>query len=184
VSIPLSTDIVAGVASAADSTKVRAATERLERIASVKESATARLANDSQATVATASRSAAVRVPLAKGGGKVGTTIGQTPSPLDEYQKFEAYVLQNFIELMMPKDVQSVYGGGVAGDYWKSLLAEKMAMEIARTGGVGVADTIKAPKNAAKNAAKAASPQTRRSFAPAPAALSYLPNLQSSDNRS
>jgi flagellar protein FlgJ len=53
--------------------------------------------------------------------------------------QFEATLLNSFISEMMPKDASSVYGEGYAGDMWRSLLAEKMANEIAKSGSLGIA---------------------------------------------
>jgi flagellar protein FlgJ len=64
------------------------------------------------------------------------------------YVQFEAFVLQSFIQSMMPDNASEVYGEGTAGEVWKSMLAEKMAKEIAEHGGIGIAKMI-APKNGA-----------------------------------
>lgn len=65
-----------------------------------------------------------------------------TTSPDDTFTRFEAMVLQSFIEAMLPDDAQSVYGGGVAGDMWKSMMAEKLAETMAERGGIGIADRV------------------------------------------
>lgn len=57
-------------------------------------------------------------------------------------QQFEAFVLQSFIQSMMPNDASSVYGEGTAGSVWKSMMAEKIAKEIAENGGIGIAKMI------------------------------------------
>ena len=51
-------------------------------------------------------------------------------------------VLQTFIQNMLPKDGAAVYGKGVAGDMWKSLMAEKLADVMAERGGIGIADRM------------------------------------------
>lgn len=53
-------------------------------------------------------------------------------------KKFEAMVLSNFLEHMMPAS-SGVYGGGSAGQTWKSLLTEKLGERIADAGGIGIA---------------------------------------------
>ena len=63
----------------------------------------------------------------------------QTPKA---YQKFEAAVLQNFMQSMMPKDSEAVYGKGLAGDMWKSQLAERLADVMADRGGIGIARSM------------------------------------------
>ena len=59
--------------------------------------------------------------------------------PAKNYQRFEAMVLQTFIQSMMPKDTESVYGKGLAGDMWKAQLAERLADVMAERGGIGIA---------------------------------------------
>lgn len=70
---------------------------------------------------------------------KPGTTMLGTP---DAFAKFEAMVLQTFLQSMLPKDTESVYGGGLAGEMWQSMLAEQMAEVMAKRGGIGIADRI------------------------------------------
>jgi flagellar protein FlgJ len=57
-------------------------------------------------------------------------------------KKFEAMVLQTFIGNMMPKNTESVYGKGMAGDMWKSMMAEHLANQTAEAGGIGIAKTV------------------------------------------
>ncbi len=66
----------------------------------------------------------------------------------DAPQDFETLVLQSFIQEMLPKKSEEVFGGGVAGDIWRSMLAEKLAAEVAGRGGIGIADLIRAAKPA------------------------------------
>ena len=56
----------------------------------------------------------------------------------ESFRRFEAMVLQTFIQNMLPKDGAAVYGKGMAGDLGKSLLAEKVAGVKARRGGIGI----------------------------------------------
>ena len=51
-------------------------------------------------------------------------------------------MLQSFIQSMLPKHAESVFGRGTAGEIWKSFLAERLAAEIARSGKVGIAERI------------------------------------------
>lgn len=62
----------------------------------------------------------------------------------EAFRQFEAFVLQSFIETMLPKNAESVFGKGTAGGIWKSMLAEKLADQISRNGGVGIAQRIAA----------------------------------------
>jgi peptidoglycan hydrolase FlgJ len=65
-------------------------------------------------------------------------------STRDVPKEFEAFVLQTFIQEMLPKDAEGVYGTGIAGDIWRSMLSEKLAFEVAERGGLGIADQVRA----------------------------------------
>lgn len=70
-----------------------------------------------------------------------GAAGSKAPTP-ESFKKFEAMVLTTFIQNMLPKDSTSFYGKGLAGDMWKSLLAEKVAGSIAERGGIGISDRV------------------------------------------
>jgi peptidoglycan hydrolase FlgJ len=70
------------------------------------------------------------------------TRIASAASPQDASRKFEAMVLQTFIGAMMPKNAEGTYGKGIAGDMWKSLMAEKVAEVVAERGGIGIAERV------------------------------------------
>lgn len=77
-----------------------------------------------------------------------GTVAGMTTGPAatdktaNSMKKFEAMVLQTFIQNMLPKNAEDVYGKGMAGDMWKSLMAQQMADALADRGGIGIADKL------------------------------------------
>ncbi len=68
---------------------------------------------------------------------------GRVHDAPDAAQKFEAFVLQTFIQEMMPKEAEGVFGSGVAGDFWRSLMAEKVAEQVAERGNLGIADLVR-----------------------------------------
>ena len=49
-------------------------------------------------------------------------------------KSFEAFALQTFIGSMLPKENNKMFGTGNAGKMWQSLLAEKLADQIAASG--------------------------------------------------
>jgi len=59
----------------------------------------------------------------------------------ETYRKFEAMVLQNFIKTMLPES-DEIYGKGSSGEIWRGMMAEQIANEIAREGGIGIADKL------------------------------------------
>jgi Rod binding domain-containing protein len=52
--------------------------------------------------------------------------------------QFESVLLNNFIGEMLPKDAPDAFGKGVAGDMWRSMLAEKIADQLAGAGTLGI----------------------------------------------
>ena len=147
-------DIVLGVALAADPQKYRTAVERLQRMSAER---VANAGADSGAFNATVERAraeveraraegAAAPVTLPAGIPRrlaaVPTT--QTRNPGDAFGQLEAFVLQTFIQSMLPKNAQHVFGKGTAGEVWKSMLAEKLGAEIARSGQLGIAKRLAA----------------------------------------
>lgn len=61
-------------------------------------------------------------------------------------QEFEAFILQTFIESMLPQNAENTYGKGTAGSIWKSMMAEQVGAQIARAGGIGIAQHILSEK--------------------------------------
>ncbi len=76
------------------------------------------------------------------GNNRTTAAEGGQPKTPESFKRFEAMVLQTFIQNMLPKDGAAVYGKGVAGDMWKSLLSEKIADVMAERGGIGIADRV------------------------------------------
>ncbi|MDW6024417.1 rod-binding protein [Mesorhizobium sp. BAC0120] len=60
----------------------------------------------------------------------------------ETYRKFEAMVLSTFVQSMLPKGAGAVYGEGLSGDMWKSLLSQQLGTVIADRGGIGIADRL------------------------------------------
>ncbi|MEW6256083.1 MAG: rod-binding protein [Pseudomonadota bacterium] len=60
----------------------------------------------------------------------------------EKFQQFEAMVLSSFVQNMMPTKAPTVFGTGTAGDVWKSMLSEKIANEVAKAGGIGIANRV------------------------------------------
>ena len=85
--------------------------------------------------------------------GDTSFTVGRDASPArtgdaataavpEAFRKFEAMVLQSFLQTMLPKDTQSVYGEGLSGEMWQSMLAEKLSDAMTSRGGIGIAEQI------------------------------------------
>ena len=137
LSIAPPSDIVLDVAQAADPLKVQAATARLASLAGK----SAGIADDFSTVLAQQSKTTttapAQTSPLVQDYG-VHRTTTKAGSP---YQKFEALVLQNFVETMLPKD-NDLFGDKFSADAYRSMMADKLAGQMAATGRLGIAQAI------------------------------------------
>ncbi|MET3414832.1 rod-binding protein [Methylobacterium sp. 1030] len=139
---PLS-DIVLDVAKAAIPKRYQAAVAKLSTAASPPFSEALGVAQASPAVTST--RSADVETILTRLR-SAGPSLA-TRKPGGPGQDFEAFVLQTFIESMLPKDAAAVFGKGNAGAIWKSMLAEQLGAQIARAGGIGIAQAVQANRH-------------------------------------
>lgn len=57
-------------------------------------------------------------------------------------EKFEGFVLRTFVEEMLPSEEGGFFGTGMAGNVWRSMLAEQIGDELAASGGVGIAEML------------------------------------------
>ena len=146
-------DLILGVASAANATKHREAVARLERLSGQTARAVdaASAAAETDSSWSTAIKTAAANRPRATAPIAPPTTNDST-KPNEVYVQFEAVLLQNMVENMMPKDSEAMFGSGTAASMWKSMLAEKISAEIARAGTVGLAKQIAAGQAAISGA--------------------------------
>ena len=115
-------DIVLDVMRAANPEKAQAARAQLQR-----------LAQSAQATGSFAAEPTA---------GAPGATGGAE----NAFQKFEAMVLGTFFQSMLPADASAIYGEGLAGDMWKSILAQHLGEAVAERGGIGIANRLLADR--------------------------------------
>ena len=141
MSISTPTDIVLDVARAADPARYQEATAKLSAPGATDPAAF----NDAYRMAGTS-----VHMPLdarstltalqtdnvVSGAGKIG----------DPYKQFEAFVLRQFVETMMPSKAASVFGKGNAGGIWKSMLADQIGTQVAKAGGLGIAKMLEAAR--------------------------------------
>jgi len=124
-------DLILDVARAADPQKASAAARTLNAGAA-SENFSATL---SQAAPAVDMSNYAYRNPAAS------ITPAMTPARKAQVG-LESVLLKGMIEEMLPKDAAEVYGSGVAGDVWRSMLSEKIADEVAKSGALHIADRL------------------------------------------
>ena len=132
MSITPPSDIVVDVARAADPARYQEAAAKLSQ------------PGDPAAFAAAAAEAArdvgySLHMPLDARGAltslKNDTSLKGTSDP---YRKFEGQVLAQFIETMLPDKSEAVYGKGNTGNLWKSMLAEQVGQQIAKSGGIGI----------------------------------------------
>ena len=136
-------DLVLDVAEAAQPSKLQEATARLERARAENagEAFQAALANVAGTSTAVAATEAEAKTSAA-------TTVRNAPlvrkdtSQTKAMEKFEAFFLQTAVQDMLPKNAETVFGTGLAGDVWKSMLAEQIAAEMAKSTKFGIAERL------------------------------------------
>jgi flagellar protein FlgJ len=148
VSISPPSDILLGVAKAADPKKYRQAVEKLARASgsTAVEAETALTAAIGDAATASSMPARATRVASAEpAAGRIASAFRLdqvAKAKKDPGKDFEAFFLQTAIESMLPKDSKALFGTGPAGDIWKSMLAEHIAKELAQSTSFGIAEQI------------------------------------------
>ena len=157
MTIAPASDIVLDALMAADPAKSRAAAEQLSQMrpsragdfdAAIAGADSTQPASSTTAAGAASQEALAARALLAQRpsarieAAASGAAIPPAIPPA--YRKFEAFVLQTFIESMLPRGSAVNFGKGVAGDVWRSMLAEQLGTAVAKSGGVGIAKFLAA----------------------------------------
>jgi peptidoglycan hydrolase FlgJ len=132
-------DVVLEVARAADPARAAAAAQRLSALAG----GAAAQGGDFSATLAQAQAERGASTPiagLANARAQLADAAGANGEKAAKARvDFEAMMLNGFVNEMLPKDASSAYGEGMAGDMWKSMLADQVARQIAKSGTLGIA---------------------------------------------
>jgi Rod binding domain-containing protein len=137
-------DVVLDVLDAADPVAQRAATAKLDALKSSDADFAATM--EAAASKAAAADQSAAKVTEAQSGVVNGPPVQviKKPGPDEVYRKFEAFILQTFVETMLPKESEEVFGKGTAGGVWKSMLAEQLGAQLAKGKGIGIAKQLAA----------------------------------------
>jgi peptidoglycan hydrolase FlgJ len=140
-------DIVLDTLMAADPAKSQAVAEKLHRLrpSRVGDFDTA-MVDPASATSATGATdpSATLAALAQRPAQRIDASASARNAIPPAYRKFEAFVLQTFIEAMLPRDSTVNFGKGVAGDVWRSMMAEQLGNSVAKAGGVGIAKFLAA----------------------------------------
>jgi peptidoglycan hydrolase FlgJ len=147
------TDVVLEVLSAADPSRANLAAQRLNALAGSNAPA-ADFAADLDRAAGAASATIA---PLASAA-DARSRLAEAPSGPDKLgqakTQFEGMMLNSFVGELLPKDAGDVFGQGMAGDMWRSLLAEQVSMQIAKSGKLGLARRLFATHEVAPRSAR------------------------------
>uniref|UniRef100_Q07SF0 Flagellar protein FlgJ N-terminal domain-containing protein n=1 Tax=Rhodopseudomonas palustris (strain BisA53) TaxID=316055 RepID=Q07SF0_RHOP5 len=152
-------DLIVDVMAAADPAAQRVATHKLARAAAGADpdfAATVDRKIDAAAlerTEATPGEGSGAVTRAALDGTGHATMIKATGGNSAVYRKFEAFILQMFVESMLPKDATEVFGKGTSGTVWRSMLAEQISNEMAKGNGIGIAKQLEKSRAAADAAA-------------------------------
>lgn len=144
-------DLVLDVLEAADPVSQRAATAKLDAL----KSADADFAATMDVEIGKAAADQSAKVSDSQPGAVNGPPVQviKAPASGDVYRKFEAFILQTFVETMLPKESEEVFGKGTAGGVWKSMLAEQLGNQLAKGKGIGIARQLAAAHPAGPDAA-------------------------------
>ena len=133
-------DVVLEVLKAADPTRAAAATQRLNALAAGGPAPTEDFAATLAQTAPPASPAPAPVADLANARSRfVDAAFVANDKAAKAQVDFEAVLLDGFVKEMLPKDGSSVFGQGLSGDMWKSMLADQVARQIAKSGSLGIA---------------------------------------------
>jgi len=130
-----STDVILEVLNAADPSRASLAAERLQALAVGKTPAA-----DFSASLDKAGASARPSQPAGLADARASLAQGaQAPDKTARAKtEFEAMALGPFVNEILPKETSGLFGGGAAGDMWRSMLADEIARQIAKSGALGL----------------------------------------------
>jgi flagellar protein FlgJ len=141
-------DLIVDVMAAADPISQRVAAGKLERLASTADQNFAAAVDEKIETGGLERSGASAEAGVVSRSNALNDSAGDAPiiketsSDSTVFRKFEAFVLQMFVESMLPKDASDVFGKGTAGTIWRSMLAEQIGNEMAKGNGIGIAKQL------------------------------------------
>jgi flagellar protein FlgJ len=133
-------DLLTDALLAAEPQRAKAATDRLANLAASDGTAAAEFDNALAAQPVSA-QAAAAQHPLSVTIRSQATVVRKPAHP---YQLFEATMLKSFFESMLPNNAKSVFGAGLAGNVWKSMLADSLGTTVSKGKGIGIARELEA----------------------------------------
>jgi flagellar protein FlgJ len=122
MAVDFPSDLVLDVARAADPASTRTLEARLN--------------------TATSAAGPASGVAEAAGFGNHLSRVVQGTDAKEAGKEFESLLVQNMIEDMMTDTGEAYFGGGFAGDVWKSMMAEQIAAQVVKGADFGFASKV------------------------------------------
>ena len=144
MAIDPTSDLILDVIRAGDPERAAAAASRLAAIANASGAASGDFGAELGKTASPASASLTAEAVADAGGarGRLAATASQSDPATKAKVEFEAMLLNSFVGQMLPKDCQAVFGQGMAGEMWKSMLADQVSRQIAKSGVLGIGDRL------------------------------------------
>ena len=138
MAINLPSDIVLEVARAADPEAARSATSRLTSLGETNAVPSQDFSEivDGMQMPSSSVRQGASQLAAPEIRDQSDPTAASSPAHV--YQGFEALILQNLIEMMLPQDSAGMFGEGTAGEMWKSMLAQQLGAQVAKSDRSGI----------------------------------------------
>lgn len=139
MAIDPSTDIIVDVIKAADPQRAAATAQRLAALgnAQAPEPASFAAALDQSARLPSVKTAAAPYAADARS--RLSAVNASVADKAARAQvEFEAVLLNSFVSEMLPKNTSNVFGQGLAGDMWKSMLADQISRQVAKSGALGI----------------------------------------------
>jgi Rod binding domain-containing protein len=134
VAISPASDLILDVARAADPRQAMATTKVLV-------GASGDVSGDFVAALDRLPSSAALPSGMSYKNPVAALTEKQTPARKAEIG-LESMLLKSMIDEMLPREASDVYGSGVAGDVWKSMLSDQIAEQIAKSGALKIGERL------------------------------------------
>jgi Rod binding domain-containing protein len=140
MAIDAPSDIVMEVANAADPARAAAVAQRLNALAGAAGAGAADFAETLAATAPAASAPAAASgLSALDARARFAAAADASDEKATKVKtEFESVMLNSFVSEMLPKDASSIFGQGLAGDMWKSMLADQVSRQIAKSDALGI----------------------------------------------
>lgn len=135
---PLS-DIVLDVARAVDPVRSAAATARLVRLAQAEAGSGPSFEQFAETTRPTPAEPSIAATPVTS---RSARTQPRIDTRADAVKGLEQLVLQELVDSMLPEQGGTIFGGGSAGDVWRSMLSRQLAAQIGSVVDLGMGQAM------------------------------------------